>query len=73
MRDDTLAASQPPVPADSPTPSPVEAAADQSHEDQSHECGKDAAPGDVLCRDGAYPDKVRAVRKAVERNAAFGC
>ena len=68
MRDDTLAASQPPVPAGSPASSPVEAAADQSHE-----CGKDAAPADVLCRDGAYPDKVRAVRKAVERNAAFGC
>lgn len=69
MRDDTLAASQPPVPADSPASSPVEAAA----ADQSRECGKDAAPADVLCRDGAYPDKVRAVRKAVERNAAFGC
>jgi hypothetical protein len=68
MRDDTLAASQPPVPAGSPASSPVEAVADQSRE-----CGKDAAPADVLCRDGAYPDKVRAVRKAVERNAAFGC
>lgn len=68
MRDDTLAASQPPVPADSPASGPVEAAADQLRE-----CGKDAAPADVLCRDGAYPDKVRAVRKAVERNAAFGC
>ena len=68
MRDDTLAASWPPVPADSPTSSPVQAAADQSRA-----CGKDAAPADVLCRDGAYPDKVRAVRKAVERNVAFGC
>jgi len=34
---------------------------------------RQAAPGEVLCRDGAYPRIVTAVRKAVERNAAFGC
>lgn len=35
---------------------------------------QDGAPDEgALCRSGDYPGKVAAVRKAVERRAAFGC
>ncbi|WP_312517002.1 hypothetical protein [Massilia sp.] len=68
MRDDTLAPSQPPV------PSPAAPGGPAAEADHPPDCGQNAAPpGDVLCRDGAYPGRVTAVRKAVERNAAFGC
>jgi hypothetical protein len=40
-------------------------------------CADPAAPDqereNALCRSGDYPVKVAAVRKAIERRAAFGC
>jgi hypothetical protein len=66
MRDENLVASQPRVlEPDAPglaTPVPGHLPVCEQ-----------AAPGGVLCRDGAYPGIVAAVRKAVERNVAFGC
>jgi len=66
MRDESLVASQPraPGPDDPRVPAPAP--------DHPPAC-EQATPGSVLCRDGAYPGIVTAVRKAVERNAAFGC
>lgn len=69
MRDDTLAASQPPD--HDPAPATPDKALD--HLPHDSDSVRKAAPGQVLCRDGAYPGRVTAVRKAVERNAAFGC
>lgn len=40
--------------------------------EQADAAGKERA-GDALCHAGDYPVKVAAVRKAVERRAAFGC
>jgi hypothetical protein len=64
MPDENLVASQPrvPEPDDPGVAAPVLPTA----------CGQATLNG-VLCRDGAYPGIVTAVRKAVERNAAFGC
>ena len=67
MRNDDRGASQP---CDKEH-QPPHAAAPLSAADPA--CARQAGPGEVLCRDGAYPRIVTAVRKAVERNAAFGC
>lgn len=45
---------------------------------QSADAGAEPSVPDIerenaLCRSGDYPVKVAAVRKAIERSAAFGC